>query len=531
MKKKRNKNKSAKLKTTHILQDSLNELINCIPGCLYWKDHHGIYLGCNALTAKLAGLKSVQEIAGKTDDELWGQQADWLISNDRQVITSGKIIKVEETLQTADGKWLYFTGVKMPLRDKRNRIIGIIGNSLDITELKNTQAQLKKAKEEAEALSKAKSNFIANMSHDVKTPLSGIIGLSKVLLDKLTGEEFDLVQSIALSGQQLMNFFENCIEVSKSESAKLVLEKEPFDLKILIDQIIELFQPAAQNKGLAFYLYYDNKIPSCLLGNRIAIYRVVLNLMGNAIKFTHRGSVVLHVNLSKKSTQKKAMIELIVEDTGIGIPKNKQKIIFEHFTRLVPSYKGIYEGSGIGLHLANKFVKAMKGEIQVESKEGKGSRFIVTLPLIISRNSPVPAVPIELQPSPMITRMLSRILLIEDNPIAQKIAQQMLTIFSHRVEIAETGEKALQLFAPGKYDLVLIDIGLPDISGYKISRHIRNMEKTTKHHVPIIALTAHANKNIKKSCLKAGIEHVFSKPLSKEMMQLIINHFILGGGK
>lgn len=493
--------KNIELKKSNIAYH-LNEIINCIPGCLYWKDCNGHYLGCNELTAKLAGLNSIYDIAGKTDQELWGKQADWLITHDNQVITSGKTIIVEETLQAADGRWLYFTGVKMPLKDENNNIIGIIGNSLDITELKTTQAELKESKEKAEALSKIKSEFIANMSHDVKTPLSGIIGLSETLLDMLKEKEHDLAQSIFLSGQQLMNFFDNCIDMAKAEDANIVLVKEHFNLKFLLEQIIALFQPAVQNKGLALSLHYDNKIPELLLGSRASIYRIVLNLVGNAIKFTHQGSVSIHAKLSKKATKKHAVIQLAVEDTGIGIPKDKQKIIFEHFTRLVPSYKGIYEGSGIGLHLVEKFVNAMQGEIHVASEEGKGSRFLVVLPLEISlldekdilNALPDYAIPrkkhfkkiktIKNQPGNHkklneAEKILSLTLLVEDNPVAQKIAQLMLAHFSHQVDLAESGEKALGLFEPGKYDLVLMDVGLPDIAGPDVTKILRKMESGT----------------------------------------------------
>lgn len=159
----------------------LNGIIDAIPGCLYWKDCNGYYLGCNNLTAKLAGLSSPYDVIGKTDEELWGEQAPNLIINDKEVITKGITILVEEKLKTATGQSMHFTGVKMPLRDENNRIIGLIGNSLDITELKKTQAELKNSMELAETANKAKTEFLANMRHDVHTPLSGIVGFSEIL--------------------------------------------------------------------------------------------------------------------------------------------------------------------------------------------------------------------------------------------------------------------------------------------------------------------------------------------------------------
>lgn len=505
----------------------LNEIINAIPGCLYWKDCSGRYLGCNALTAQLAGLESVYDIVGKTDEELWGKQANWLIGNDKQVIETGKSAMVEEKLQTADGRWLYFTGIKMPLRDENDAIIGIIGNSLEITELKITQSELKKSKETAEAMSNAKSEFIANMSHDVKTPLSGIIGLSEILLDRLKGDELELAQNIVLSGQQLMNFFNNCIDIAKSDETNTLLATEQFNFKSMLDQVIELFRPAARDKNLSFNFYYDNKIPECLIGSRVGIYRIMLNLIGNAIKFTKNGGITIRVNSSEESNNTQAIIQVAIEDTGIGIPKDKQKIIFERFARLTPSYKGIYDGNGIGLHLTDKLIKAMQGEIYVNSETGKGSQFVVVVPFKIPENDKI-SLGHKTQNDCALQEnieKLTRILLVEDNLIAQKVSLLMLEFFSHHVDVADCGETALKLFSPGKYDVVLMDIGLPDMSGYDVTRILREMEKDTSYHVPIIAVTAHDD-DIKNDCAAVGMQDVLSKPLSKKSLHLILKKFI-----
>lgn len=495
----------------------------------------------------------MQEIVGKSDEELWGKQANFLTGNDHVVLSSGKTIKVEEKLQASDGRWLDFTGVKMPLRDENNNIIGIIGNSLDITELKKAQAELKKSKAEAEALSRSKSEFIANMSHDVKTPLSGIIGLSEILSYSLTGKEADLVQNIFLAAQQLMNFFNNCLDIAKSENTDIVLFKERFNLKLLFNEIVDIFQPAAQSKNLDFYFYYDEKIPDSLIGSRAGIYRIFLNLVGNAIKFTSRGKVSLYVRLSKKSTERNPVVHITIEDTGIGIPKDKQKIIFEKFTRLTPSYQGIYEGSGIGLYIVSQFIQSMQGEIYVNSEEEKGSRFVVLLPLeksllneeeyndeIMNDFSHKPILDNQ-QTQTAITNLnnhydeklpdinsknLHRVLLVEDSLIAQQVAKLILVNFANEIDMADTGNKAIELFKAGKYDLVLMDIGLPDMQGFEVTKILRNMEKETAYHVPIVALTAHASDAVKKECLNSGMEEVFNKPLSTEQMKNIIEKYI-----
>lgn len=535
---------------TKATKQFFEHIVSAVPGSIYWKNKEGVYLGCNEYMVKTAGLNSADQIVGKTDYQLWPTQAEVLRSNDHEVMTTGLPVRIEESVILHGGKQRFFAVVKMPLRDADHNIVGIIGNSLDITELKNTQLELEKAKEQAEAMSKAKSEFISNMSHDVKTPLSGIIGLAEILRNKLPNHESEFIDDIIVSGRQLMNFFDNCLEMARSEETSLILMKERFSLRAMLNQVIELFHPATKSKNLAFFIDYDETIPTTLIGNRSGIYRVLINLVGNAIKFTQQGSVIIYAKLSKKSNFKEAIIKLSVEDTGIGIPKDKQQVIFERFTRLVPSYRGTYEGSGVGLYIVDKFVKLMKGEVYVNSDEGEGSQFIVVLPLEIplladseyaedkikiSASSLAKTEHLQLSESNIpelreffltANQKLSKVLLIEDHVMTQKIAESILTSLNLQVDIASCGEKALELFKPGKYSLTVVDIGLPDIPGHNVIKRFREMEKRTPYHVPAIALTAHATETMREECLQAGLEEVHCKPLSTELAKYIIDNYI-----
>jgi two-component system aerobic respiration control sensor histidine kinase ArcB len=529
----------------------LKQIIADLPGCVYWKDKNSIYLGCNSYFLDMVGLKSLDNVIGKTDYDLtWIEQAESYRKHDQEVMLFGTS-SFEEQATLADGQKLTYTVIKSPLHDIDGNTIGIIGTSIDISQRKKLEDQLLIEKEKAEAASTAKSEFIANMSHDVKTPLSGIIGMAEILTNQLHDEEaIDFSKTILLAGQQLLRFFDNCLEAAQSASTELTLKKEHFNLKKLLDDISQLFQPAIKEKNLKFHIKYDNHIPEFLLGSGAGIYRILLNLLGNAVKFTKSGSITINIKLDKKSNEKTLFIKLIVKDTGMGIPKDKQKVIFERFTRLIPSYKGTYEGSGLGLYIVDKFVKAMGGEIHVKSEENRGSQFIVVLPLEIplksaakyEKNKILTAPPFFINSQPKKDQLVNShtssekqstaarpcVLLVEDNLTAQKVANSILSSLNLQVDIADCGGKVLEIFEPEKYALIFMDIGLPDIPGYTITQLLRKLERKQKtaNNVPIIALSAHMTEDIKKDCLNAGMDGVMTKPLTKSQAAEIITKYL-----
>lgn len=386
----------------------------------------------------------------------------------------------------------------------------------------------------------AKAEFIVNMSHDVKTPLSGIIALAEILKSRLQNKkELSFVNDIYLSGQRLMNFFENCLELSESEGNEKKILEEPFNLKILLNEISELFQPSVQEKQLFLKINYHSDVAEEFLGARAYLYRIMTNLLGNALKFTHQGGVTLHIESAEKSTAQQPIIKLIVEDTGIGIAKDKQEIIFERFSRVTPSYLGTYKGTGIGLYIVRKFVQTMGGEIYTKSEEGIGSCFTVILPLKIPskaltqlQETQQTAVKKHRAQSNVINetptaQKLSKILVVEDDSIAQAVAKIMLSPFSQEIDIASCGKEALEFFQPGKYGLIIVDLGLPDMEGDSLAKQMRTLELGSEHCVPIIALTAHTSEKIKDKCLTNGIHDTLSKPLSEEKIRDIIRRHVV----
>lgn len=530
---------------------SLEEIISYMPGHVYWKDVNGAYLGCNLHLANVLKLKSPQEIVGKkvydlVSDEISGDLVD---SIDTAVMSNNREVVIEEEGLDSEGKWAFYFTKKQPLHDAKGRVVGMLGVSLDITKRKLAEQAAEKAKEEAEAASRAKTEFLANMSHDVKTPLSGVIAIAELLAQRFQGGDKKLIEDIQRCGKTLMSFFENCIELSKMDIVQLQEVSQVFSMAKIVEAIHTLFVPSATAKKLVFNVHQDAQLPPTLVGNQINIYRVVLNLIGNAIKFTPSGSVTLSIVLDHKVDDENIVIKIIVQDTGIGIPKDKQNIIFEKLQRLTPSYYNRQEGHGIGLYIVDQYVKAMQGTIEVESTEGKGSTFTVTIPLKVAApdetNIVIPPtlsaheVPAAKVPEPVSQLLgdyhvqdlgedLPRVLLVEDSPLIQAVTKEILQTAGARVDVASCGKEAIDLFVPGKYALIYMDIGLPDMDGYEVSQRLRAIEDQA-HAVrtPILALTAHAAVDVKTFCAGAGMQGVLNKPLSCKQAQQALERYVL----
>lgn len=500
----------------------LKTVIALIPGNVFWKDTDGRFLGCNNNVAQILGLSSPSDIIGKKNAELFHLTlADEASKNDDQIIQNEESTYLEEHgLNIEGGPAIYLTK-KSPLVDGEGHIIGLMGVSLDITDRKKMEQDLKEAKEKAELASMAKSEFMANMSHDVRTPLAGIIGLAELLTYQLKEKKnLEFAQILLMSGQQLLGFFDNCLDVFKLEN-DISLQHETFSLRKLTQDVISLFQAAIRTKELDFNIHLHHTTPDHLHGNRAGLYRILLNIISNAIKFTHKGKIFININCSEMETANHMQLHITIEDTGIGIAKDKFEHIFERFTRLSPSFKGIYDGAGIGLYIVKKYIDAMQGDIQLSSQESKGSRFDITLPFSLGESCPEDSclsstvIPLN-QGLNKLPSTHFYILLVEDNPIAQMMQASLLTSLGCDVDIADNGESALEKFKATPYDLVFLDIGLPGIPGDQVAKMIREYETQSSRRTPLIALTAHKATHVESQLLACGIDHVYSKPLTGE---------------
>jgi len=365
--------------------DFLEDILALMPGHVYWMDRDGVYQGCNDAQAKSAGLKNRKEIIGKHNKDLpWNYHTDILPEAldkiNQEVLESGKTIVTEEPAQLANGEQATFLSSKVPMRNQANEVIGMVGISIDITQLKNTEKSLQETKAAAEVANRLKTEFMRNMEHDIRTPFSGILGLSQCLWEEeIDGTKKENLNLIVQSAKELLDYCNTILDFEKIESgASPVLEKK-FSLKQLIEKAIKLEHSAAQHKHLQLTFKHDETIHKMLLGDSDRLYRILLNLLGNAIKFTNAGSIELKTKLLEQTNQQ-IIIQLTIQDSGIGISNEQKDLIFERFTRLSQSNKGFYKGLGLGLQVVKRFIHELQGEIDVTSKIGKGTTFTCTLP-------------------------------------------------------------------------------------------------------------------------------------------------------
>ncbi len=292
-----------------------------------------------------------------------------------------KYLVRQHTTALPNGEKIIQLSSKIPLRDEKGNIIGVIGNTVDITALKKIETELREAKEKLEKANSIKTEFIRNMEHDIRTPFSGVWGITNVLWQRETEpEKKELLGDVTNCTKELLDYCNGILDYAKIEQGNLPLLEKKFNIHKLIDSVITIETPPAKYKKLNLTLEYDENLPIILVGDQYRLQRILINLVSNAIKFTQQGEVKLCVKLVKLQDNKNAIIRFIVEDTGIGIPQEKQDFIYEKFAKVIPSNKGTYKGIGLGLKIVKQFIEEMGGEIDLKSEPGQGSTFVCTLP-------------------------------------------------------------------------------------------------------------------------------------------------------
>ena len=351
---------------------------------LFWKDSRSVYLGCNLRYAELVGLSSPDEIIGKTDADLpfqpGGDTAVLFQQGDQETLTGRPLTNQEETLALPNGQKIITLVSKLPILDQQGRALGVVGYFTDITELKEKERELQTAKRQAEAANQAKSAFIANISHDIRTPLSGLVGFAEIAASRIKapGQREDL-QYLVQSGYALLKLLNEVIEFSRLECGALPHLAVKFNVTELLEHVLTLERPSVVAKKLALNVTVDRQIPAYLVGDAVRLHRILLNLISNAIKFTHEGFVRISAELAQQQGRE-LILKLSVQDSGMGIPTDQQALIFSRFVRLIPSYQGQYAGSGLGLTVVKQFIDDLRGEIYIDSEENRGSTFTCLIP-------------------------------------------------------------------------------------------------------------------------------------------------------
>lgn len=523
----------------------IDNIVANMPGHVYWKDRNGVYLGCNLRQAQSLGFNDAKDIIGKTDFDLpWDKQvAAHFHANDFRIMQSNTTEIFEEESQM-DGRKVIVLSQKTPMHDKSGQVIGILGISIDITDRKKMEVELKEAKERAEAANLTKTQFLDNMRHDIRTPLTGIVGFATIISEEINDPNIkEYVENLKASSDALLELLNEILEIIAINAGTIPLTNRKFNLQDRLSGIIDLYQAKAHEKKIKLTAEFDESLPPYLVGDSLRIHRIILELISNAFNFTDSGCIRLHASVVQEQGQS-LILKLMVTDTGIGIPADKQELIFHQFQRLTPSYKGVYKGAGLGLTIVNEFINTLKGEIYVESEFGKGSSFICLIPLKkalvadalgcekVSFSQPKKP-HLSLESTPKIVEhgnkslsITSNILVVEDNLIAATVAKSLLQSLSCKVDSVADGKSAVTHAQQHHYDLIFMDVGLPDIDGLETTRRIRLQELTNGAHVPIIALTAHVDEENKQHCLQVGMNAVLIKPLTKEKAQDILNAFV-----
>jgi two-component system, OmpR family, aerobic respiration control sensor histidine kinase ArcB len=520
------------------VQDYVDNLINyftniiySMPNNVYWLDKNCVLRGGNNNLANQLNLKSGAELVGLTYEQmaqaahLPTQAFEPFRTTEIEIMKTGiSSIDKEEPPIKADGKIFYYLSSKTPLRNRKGEIIGVVGISTDITKLKETESALHIALEKAEAANKAKTEFIMNMSHDLRTPLAGIIGISSLQADDATSpQEQQYGKWIHSAGEQLLELLNSVIEVTAAEHQIESVKKENINLQQFAEELHALMQPAVVAKELEFQIKLGTHLP-VVITDRIKLKRIILNLLSNAVKFTKQGKICLEINALKEKNDE-AKIEIFIADTGIGIAKDKIDKIFDRFYRAHPSYQAEYRGYGIGLFLVKKATKLLGGKIKVSSEEGKGSCFSLEFIFPISHGAldktnhskigqPMEALGLE--------KTHSTVLIAEDNAIVLFAVKKILAKLGFEVTAVTDGKAALNVLQTQFFVWALIDIGLPDLDGTEVVREYRQWEQeNNKPHLPIFALTAHAEKTIKDKCKDVGFDYVLKKPFTEQDIQII----------
>ncbi len=497
-------NKSRQEEQAQRLSTLLRSIIDASPDLIYYRNEEGQFAGCNRVAEQMTG-KTEEELIGLTPHQVYDEDlARQVVASDHEVLETNASITEELWLRFADGRRRYFEMRKVPFYDNDGKRLGLLAFGRDITERKQAENAVNKA-------SKDKTAFIATISHELRTPLNGIVGLSRMLRDtKLNEEQFAWVSTIYASAITLGNIFNDIIDLDKLDRDRLELSLKTVSLRDFTNELGSIIELLAADKGLKFEAKVFDPIPAQVEADGTRLRQVLWNLMFNAVKFTQKGKVSLSVEASRLENDI-SLVKFKVKDTGVGIPQEELQNIFAMYYQVNHPDHQTATGTGIGLAICKEMVTLMNGDIKVHSVVGEGTCFTVELPLKISH------APVQLQEL-AVTGL--RILLVEDIELNVMVAKALLEKLGQTVEVAMTGQEALKMARTTQYDLILLDIQLPDMTGFNVASTLH--EEGLVEQTPIVALTANVIKT-RQEYLNNGMDDVIAKPIKKSRVIEVFN--------
>jgi PAS domain S-box-containing protein len=502
------------------------ELFETLQEGVYFCDPGGKLLDVNPAMVRMLGYAHRDELVGSNIGKLYFERPENPFPERSRTHNSAPLMR-EITLRRKDGTPIICIDNSNAICDEFGRMVRHQGTLVDITVRKQAEKELQKAKESAEAANMAKSVFLAHMSHEIRTPLNAVIGMTELALDtELTAEQKEYLTMVRDSGKSLLTLINDVLDFSKIEAGKLDLDLTDFSLRYGINEMVKVLDVRAKQKGLELSIDISPEVPDALLGDPSRLRQILSNLADNAIKFTERGGVVLKIESDSQSEQE-VCLHFSVSDTGIGIPHEKQQLIFEAFAQADNSTTRKYGGTGLGLSISSRLVQLMSGKIWVESEANHGSTFHFTarfglqkqLANRVSSRGDGSHSPALVAGRPLREgRQELQILLVEDNTINQILAQRLVRKKGHSIVVANNGREALAVLETGRFDLILMDIQMPEMSGLEVTAAIRLKESTTGGHIPIIATTASVMREDRERCFEAGMDAYISKPIEREVL-------------
>ena len=519
-------------------EQRLMDIIDFLPDATFVIDRGGKVVAWNKAIETMTGILN-KDMIGKGDYEyalpFYGSRRpiliDLILKADRdieskydQIEKKGRVLNGEAYMPNMRGGSVYLMGSAAVLYDSAGKIFGAIESIRDITEQKQAEDLLIEAKEAAEAAARSKSDFLANMSHEIRTPLNAVLGLTGLLLNSdLNAQERDYVETVRSSGNTLLSVINEILDFSKIEGGKMELECLPFHLHECIAVAVDLVKAAANQKGLVMKYGLDEAIPAYFKGDVTRLRQVLVNLLSNAVKFTHAGTIEISVTAKPIQTTNSRLYELhfSISDTGIGIPEEKLDRLFQSFSQVDSTTTRKYGGTGLGLAISRRLVELMGGEIWVVSRPKLGSTFHFTIPAEEAEEISIPIDSCATRAKTQSRRKKGtlRILLAEDNAINQMVAIQMLKRLGYSADVAGNGLEVLQAIERQPYDVVLMDVQMPEMDGLVAAQEIR---KLWPRGPRIIAITAYALKGDRERCLAAGMDDYISKPIVIEELRRVL---------